>query len=68
MLKAWSFWKIFLASYIVLVTGVWGFVEAATFFAGDYLKQLLGPNWWVFYYVLPLFIAFVAARLTYAKK
>ena len=68
MLKAWSFWKIFLASYIVLVTGVWGFVEAATFFAGDYLKQLLGSKWWVLYYVLPLFIAFSATALTNKKE
>jgi hypothetical protein len=68
MLKTWSFWKTFLASYIVLVTGAWGFVEASTYFAGEALKQLLGSNWWVFYYVLPLFIAFVAARLTYTKK
>ncbi len=68
MLKTWSFWKTFLVSYIALVTGVWGFVEASTYFAGDYVKQLLGANWWVLYYVLPLFIAFVAARLTHTKK
>ena len=68
MLKTWSFWKTFLVSYLALVAGIWGFVEASTYFTGDYLKQQLGSNWWVLYYVLPLFIAFVVVRLTYTKK
>ena len=68
MLKTWSFWKTFFIFYVALVAGITAFVEAATYFAGDYLKQLLGPNWWVFYYVLPLFIAFVVARQTHTKK
>jgi hypothetical protein len=68
MLRTWSFWKTFLLSYAALVAGIWGFVEASAYFTGDYLKQLLGSNWWVFYYLVPLFIAFVAARLTYARK
>ena len=68
MLKTRSFWKTFLLSYAALVAGIWGFVEAATFFTGDYLKQLLGSDGWVFYYLVPLFIAFVAAMLTHTKK
>jgi len=68
MLKTWSFWKTFFIFYLALVAGVAAFVEAATYFTGDYLKQLLGANWWVFYYVLPLLIAFVVVRLTHAKK
>lgn len=68
MLKTWSFWKTLLISYAVLVAGIWGFVEVSTYFAGDYLKQLLGPGSWVFYYLVPLFIAFVAASLTHAKR
>lgn len=68
MLKTWSFWKTFFISYAALVAGIWGFVEASTYFAGDYPKQLLGLNWWVLYYLVPLFIAFVAAGLTHAKK
>jgi hypothetical protein len=68
MLRTWSFWKTFLLSYAALVAGIWGFVEASTYFTGDYLKQLLGSNWWVFYYLVPLFIAFVAASLTHAKN
>ena len=68
MLRTWSFWKTFIISYAALVAGIWAFVEAATYFTGDYLKQLLGSDGWVFYYLVPLFIALVAARLTYAKK
>jgi predicted NACHT family NTPase len=68
MLKTWSFWKTFFTYYLALVAGIWGFVEASTYFAGDSLKQLLGPNWWVLYYVLPLLIAFVAATQTNAKE
>jgi hypothetical protein len=64
MLKTWSFWKTLFTFYVTLVAGIWGFVEAATFFAGDYIKQLLGSNWWVLYYVLPLLIAFVATAAT----
>jgi hypothetical protein len=67
MLRTWSFWKTFLISYAALVAGIWGFVEASTYFSGDYLKQLLGSNWWVFYYVLPVLIAFVVVRLTHFR-
>jgi hypothetical protein len=68
MLKTWSFWKTFLIFYIILVAGIWGFVAISTYFAGDYLRQLLGANGWVFSYVPPLLIAIVASRLTYAKN
>ena len=68
MLKTWSFWKTFFISYAALVAGIWAFVEAVIYFTGDSLKQLLGANGWVLYYVLPLLIAIVAARLTYAKN
>jgi len=64
MLKTWSFWKTFFTFYLALVAGIWGFVEASTYFAGDSLEQLLGANWWVLYYVLPLLIAFVATAAT----
>jgi hypothetical protein len=61
MLRTWSFWKRFFAYYLALVVGVWAFVEASAYFTGESLKPLLGPNWWVLYYVLPLFIAFAAS-------
>jgi hypothetical protein len=68
MLKTWSFWKTFLIFYIILVAGIWGFVALSTYFAGDYLKQLLGSNGWVLSYVLPLLIAFMVAALTNKKE
>lgn len=67
MLRTWSFWKTFFTAYIALVAGIWGFVEAYTYFESDSLKQLLGSNWWIYYYLLPLFIAFSVATLTNAK-
>jgi hypothetical protein len=68
MLRTWSFWKTFFIFYVALIAGIWGFVEATTFFAGDHLEQLLGSKWWVLYYVLPLFIAFSATALTNKKE
>jgi hypothetical protein len=68
MLRTWSFWKTFLLSYAALVAGIWGFVEASTYFTGDYLKQSLGSNWWVFLLSGTLFIALVAASLTIQKN
>jgi hypothetical protein len=68
MLKKWSFWLTFLVIYIALVAGIGAFVEVSTYFAGDYLKELLGANRWVLYYVLPLFIAFTVTALTNKKE
>jgi len=68
MLKTWSFWKTFFTVYLTLVAGIWGFVEAYTYFESDSLKQLLGSNWWILYYLLPLFIAFSSTALTNAKE
>lgn len=68
MLKTGSFWKPFFTVYLALVAGIWRFVEAYTYFKGDTLKQLLGSNWWLYYYVLPLFIAFSIGTLRNAKE
>ena len=52
-----SFWLSVFLSYTTLVIGVWGFVQAYTYFQGDSLKKALGP-YWVVIYLLPLPIAF----------
>lgn len=67
MLKTWSFWKTFITTYIALVGGIWGFMEAYTYFRGDALKQLLGSSWWLLYYVIPALIAFSSATLRHAR-
>ena len=67
MLKTWSFWKTFITAYISLVGGIWGFVEAYTYFRGDALRQLLGSSWWLLYYVIPALIAFSSATLRHAR-
>jgi GTPase SAR1 family protein len=61
MLKTWPFWKTFFTAYLALVAGIWGFGEAYVYFKDDNLKQLLGSNWWIYYYVAPLFIAILFA-------
>jgi hypothetical protein len=60
MLKSSKFWKTFFLSYVTLVAGIWGFIEAYTYFQGACLKQLLGP-YWVLLYTLPLPVAFIVA-------
>jgi len=61
MLKTWSFWKTFFTAYLALVGGIWGLVEAYTYFESNSLKQSLGSYWWIYYYVVPLFIAILFA-------
>ena len=61
MLKTWVFWKTFFTTYLALVAGIWGFVEAYTYFEWDSLKQLFGFNGWIYYYIIPLFIAILSA-------
>ena len=68
MLKTWSFWQTFFKFYFALVAGVWGFVEAYTYLESDALKQLLGPSWWILYYMLPLPIASLVARWGNVKE
>ncbi|MBN1452354.1 MAG: tetratricopeptide repeat protein [Anaerolineales bacterium] len=63
MFKTWSFWKTFFTSYIAFVAGIWGFVEAYTYFENDSLKNMLGSYWWVVYYLVPLIIALFIAVL-----
>ena len=60
MKKLSSFFITLISSYIVLVTGIWGFVEAYTYFQGDSLKGMLGGNW-VWLYILPAIISLFIA-------
>ena len=62
MLKSGSFWKTFFTVYLAIVAGIWGFLEAYTYFEGDSLRELLGP-YWLAIYGLPLFFAFTIAAL-----
>jgi hypothetical protein len=56
----WKTVVAFLGSYIVLVLGIWGFIEAYTYFEGDHLKQIVGPYWWALYGV-PIPVALCVA-------
>ena len=56
MKKLSSFFITLIASYVVLVTSIWGFIEAYTYFQGDSLKRMLGGNW-VWLYILPSIIS-----------
>ncbi len=68
MSKLSTFIKSFLGSYFILVAGIWGFLEAYTYFQDDHLKKVLGPYWWIIY-VLPLFISlFMAIGVTKSEK
>ena len=60
-------WHAIPTIYIALVTGVWGFIEAYSYFQGDGLKNAIGPNW-VFIYLLPLPIAFVIGIVREKKR
>ena len=54
-------------SYIALVTGTWGFLEAYTYFQGDYLKNMIGP-YWVSIYLIPLPIALIVGFIRSKTK
>ncbi|HAX70045.1 MAG TPA: NACHT domain-containing protein [Anaerolineae bacterium] len=45
-----------------------GAVEAYTYFESDALKQFLGSTWWVYYYIIPLFIAILFAIWTQSPQ
>jgi hypothetical protein len=66
MLKSTEFWKRFLITYFGLVAGIWGFLEAYTYFKGNSLKRTLGP-YWVLIYSFPLVLALVIAILGSSK-
>src|SRR5687768_2895919 len=68
VLQTWSFWKTFFTVYIGLVGGIQVFADPLISFEGESLKQFLGSNWWIYYYLIPLFIAFSVAMLTNAKQ
>jgi len=71
MLKSSKFWKLLIITYSTLVGGVWGILEAYTYFRGDSLKRMLGP-YWILLYAMPLLIAasvaFVGSSKDYKAK
>jgi len=69
MKKLSLFFKTVIYAYLALVTAIWGFVEAFTYFQGDSLKRMLGGNW-VWLYILPFVISLCVAlvRIVSNKK
>ncbi len=69
MKKIPLFFITLISTYIALVTAIWGFVEAFTYFQGDSLKIMLGENW-IWLYVMPLMISLCVAiiRIISFKK
>ncbi|MCZ7567039.1 MAG: hypothetical protein M5U01_00370 [Ardenticatenaceae bacterium] len=63
MFKSFKFWRNFVGGYLAVVAGIWGLVEAYTYFQGTQLKELLG-NLWLMFYGFPIPVAFVLAYLT----
>lgn len=58
MKKLFRFFGIMLGSYFTFVAGIWGFLEAYTYFRGDYLREIVG-SYWIFIYSLPLLPAII---------
>lgn len=63
----WSCIKLLFEAYIGLVASIWGITEVYAYFTGDDLKAILGPNWWLVFYLLPLVIAFLVMASHRAK-
>jgi len=61
--KSFKFWRNFVAGYLAIVAGIWGLVEAYTYFQGAQLKELLGDLWLMFY-GLPIPVAFILGYFT----
>jgi len=66
MTKVLHFCKLFFGSYITIIAGIWGFLEAYTYFKDNQLKELLGPYWFVLYGV-PVLIALGVAVIGLRK-
>ena len=66
MIKSFNFWRNFGAAYLTIVVGLWGFIEAFTYFKGEQLKMSLG-DYWISFYGVPVVIALGLAYIT-AKR
>ena len=52
---------------MTIVTGLWGFVEAYTYFQGDSLKNAIG-SYWIGIYLIPLPVALLVGILRTRTK
>lgn len=51
--------------FFLISASIWGFLEAVTYFKGDWLKEFLGGFWWVIIYGIPT--AFVVVKYVIIK-
>ena len=65
MVEMWSFWKMFFTAYLVIVAGIWGFLEGYNYFQGEIFKLLLG-SYRIIIYGLPLVSAIALCFLVFS--
>lgn len=58
-----SFFITLVPTYIVVITAEWSLVQAYTYFKGDSLKTIVGDNWVMLFYTIPLIIAICIATV-----